>query len=65
LQSSLEMLFSPRKAMTLFLVYEDDLPRGADFGGSGVAHVLVRAIDRFSVQAQRSEPPVKSIAGEQ
>ena len=52
LQSSLEMLFSPRKEMTLFLVYEDDLPRGSDFGESGAAHILMQAIDRFNGQGK-------------
>ena len=50
LKRSLEMLFSARKPLSLFFVYDSMLQRDAGFEASPAAHILAEAINRFSLQ---------------
>ena len=50
LKTSFELLFSPRKPMTLFLVYEEDVPGLAKFESSDAATILLAAIKSFLSQ---------------
>ena len=50
LKTSLEMLFSARKPLSLFFVYDSMLQQDAGFGSSPAAYILAEAIDRFSSQ---------------
>lgn len=50
LLNSLEILFSPRKQMTLFLVYDKQLQGNAEFSSSPASQILSGAIDSFVSQ---------------
>ena len=50
LKTSLEMLFSASKPLTLFFVYDSMLQRDSGFEASPAAPVLAEAINRFSLQ---------------
>lgn len=50
LRTSWELLFSPRKPITLFLVYDDRLMSNQKFETSLAARVLVEAISSFRAQ---------------
>ena len=50
LKSSLEMLFSASKPLTLFFVYDRNLQGKAEFDTSPAAHVLAEAVNRFNLQ---------------
>jgi hypothetical protein len=51
LKISLEMLFSARKPLSLFFVYDSTLQRDAGFVSSPAAQILAEAINRFSLQS--------------
>ena len=48
--SSIKLLFSPRKPMTLFFVYDSELPADAEFKTSTAAIILEQAIKHFQSQ---------------
>jgi len=50
LKTSLQMLFSPSKPLTLFFVYDSILQRDSGFEVSPAAPVLAEAINSFSLQ---------------
>jgi len=54
LKSSLKMLFSASKPLTLFFVYDSNLRRNAEFGTSPAAPVLAEAVNRFTSQSPGS-----------
>lgn len=56
LESALKLLFSERKAMTLFLAYDPAAPVAAPLEGSAVARVLGEAVTTFRAQKPAAAP---------
>ncbi len=50
LKTSFELVFSPRKALTLFLVFDKDLPSHQALEDSAVTRVLLDAVESFRNQ---------------
>ena len=54
LKTSFELVFSPRKELTLLLVFDKDLPSNHAFEDSPAARILVSAVESFRNQRTRA-----------